>query len=103
MSKAFDCKPLDGVGLPDRPFHNFEASKFPNYIKFANLLMLRLLNCERVGRVSKIEFCIHQASVLPALLRLRKHPDRTFPNYRASKSGDRKGANCRSTDLKLLN
>ena len=42
--------------IPDRTFHNFRASKsvdseLPTIIKFVDVRVLRLLNCERIGRV----------------------------------------------------
>ena len=42
---------------PDKVFHTLGASKFValTYVKFANLLMIRLLQCESAGREGKIE------------------------------------------------
>ena len=48
---------------PNRPFHNFGSSKFVsrrflNFIKLADLLIWRLLNCERAGLVGYIRTTI---------------------------------------------
>ena len=53
---SFILQRIDTNQLPDRPFHNFRELKIrqwtvPNYIKFLDQHILRLWNCERVGRV----------------------------------------------------
>ena len=46
--------------LPDRPFHKFRSFKirrrtFLSLIKFADLMSLRLLNCEKSGRAERTD------------------------------------------------
>ena len=74
--------------LPDRPFHNFGASKslrcttFPNYTKFAGLLTLRLQNCKKAG--SGIYFILNNN--LPLFL---SNPN-IMSNYRSKKITEHK-------------